>query len=247
MPLTESEAIVLRSSNLGEADKLVNFFSRSHGRLRGVAPNARRSRRRFGASLEPLSHVRLWFFERENHPLVRLSESELLAAFYDARGDYERSVALNQVAEVSDLMLPEREASDHAFRLLLMTLRAFKVIDSVWLPLTYFQLWMVRLAGWLPALEACSRCQRPLGEQPAYVSPATGRLACRRCRQPGMRVLSAESRHAATEMLASPLDKLDATGWDRRRAAELQSYLLDVVEYHAEHKLVTRELLYEKA
>jgi DNA repair protein RecO (recombination protein O) len=247
MPLIESEAVILRSSNLGEADKLVSFFSRSHGRLRGVAPNARRSRRRFGASLEPLSYVRLWFFERENHPLVRLSESELLDAFYDARGDYERSVALNQVAELSDLLLPEREASDRAFRLLLMTLRGFKETDSVWLPLTYFQLWMVKLAGWLPALEACSGCQRPLGEQAAYVSPATGRLVCRRCRQPGLRLLGAESRRAAAEMLANPLDKIDPSGWDRRRAAELQAYLLDVVEYHAEHKLVTRELLYEKA
>jgi DNA repair protein RecO (recombination protein O) len=247
MPLVESEAVVLRSSNFGEADKLVNFLTRSLGRVRGVAPNARRSRRRFGAALEPLSYVRVWFFEREHHPLVRLSESELIEAFYDARGDYERSLALNQLAELGDLMLPEREPAERAFRLLLVTLRALKRAESVWLPLTYFQLWMVRLAGWLPGLEECSRCSRTLGDVPAYVSPATGRLLCRRCRQPAQRLLRAASRRAAAEMLAAPLDKLDPAGWDRRRAAELQAYLLDVVEYHGERKLVTRELLYEKA
>lgn len=247
MPLLESEAVILRAGNFGEADKLVNFFSRAHGRLRGVAPNARRSRRRFGASLEPLSHVRLWYFEREHQSLVRLSESELIESYYDARGDFERSIALNQIAELTDLLLPEREASERAFRLLLMTLGVARKAESLWLPLTYFQLWMVRLAGWLPALDACSRCRRTLGEEAAYASPATGRLVCRGCRQPGLRLLGVASRRDALAMLASPVSRLDSGGWDRRRAAELQSYLLDVVEYHAERKLVTRELLYEKA
>lgn len=247
MPLAESEAVLLRSSNFGEADKLVSFFSRSHGRLRGVAPNARRSRRRFGAALEPLSHVRLWFYERERDELVRLSESELIEAFYDARGDFERSVALNQVAELSDLLLPEREPAERSFRLLLAVLRGFRGAESVWLPLTYFQLWMVRLAGWLPALENCSQCRRPLADGPAYGNPVTGKFYCPRCRKPGARLLGAAARRDAAEMLAQPLEKLPAEGWDRRRAAELQALLLDIIEIHAERKLVTRELLYEKA
>jgi DNA repair protein RecO (recombination protein O) len=246
MPLVESEALILRSSNFGEADKLVSFFSRRLGRLRGVAPNARRSRRRFGGGLQPLSHVRLWFFERERQQLVRLSESQLIEPFYDARGDYERSLALNQVAELAELLLPERETWERAFRLLLVSLAGFKRLDCLWLPLTYFQLWMVRLAGWLPAFLECGRCRRVLAEEPAYASPATGRLVCRRCRQPGMRLLGSESRRAAAEILATPLDRIQAEGWDRRRAAELQAYLLDVIEYHGERKLVTRELLYEK-
>ncbi len=247
MPLLESEAVILRSSKFGEADKMVNFFSRLLGRLRGVAPNARRSRRRFGAALEPLSHIRLWFFEREQHPLVRLSESELIESYYDARGDYERSVALNQVAELTDLLMPEREPNDRAFRLLLLTLKSFQQTDSVWLPLTYYQLWMVRLAGWLPALNACSRCQRSVENGSAYVNPATGQLLCPHCRRPGFRLLSAESLSAAAEMLASPLDRIAPKGWDRRRAAELQAFLLDTIEHHGERKLVTRELLHEKA
>jgi DNA repair protein RecO (recombination protein O) len=247
MPLLDSEAVILRTRPLGEADKWVSFLSRSFGRVRGVAPNARRSRRRFGAALEPLSYVRLWFFEREGHELVRLSESELIEAYWDARGDYNRSLALNQVAELSELLLPEREPSDKAFRLLLMTLESFKKSDNVWLPLTYFQLWMVRLAGWLPAFETCARCGKLLGDEPSYASAALGRVACPRCRQPGMRVLSAASRNSAREMLAQPLGRLSSDGWERKRAAELQNYLLDVVEAHSERKLVTRELQHEEA
>ena len=247
MPLLDSEAVILRTRPLSEADKWVSFLSRRYGRLRGVAPNARRSRRRFGAALEPLSHVRLWFFEREGQELVRLSESELIAAYWDARGDYDRSLALNQIAELSELLLPEREASDKAFRLLLMALSALKNSDNVWLPLTYFQLWMVRLAGWLPALESCARCGKPLGQGTAYASPALGRVTCASCRTPGMRGLSAAGRTAAGEMLAHPLSRLSSEGWDRQRAAELQNYLLDVIEAHCERKLVTRELQHEEA
>lgn len=247
MPLLDSEAVILRARPFGEADKWVSFFSRRLGRLRGVAPNARRSRRRFGAALEPLSYVRLWFFEREGHELVRLSESEVIATYWDARGDYERTLALNQISELTELLLPEREASDKAFRLLLMTLEGMKKTDSVWLPLTYFQLWMVRLAGWLPALENCSRCGKPLETGPAYASALHGRVACVRCRQPGMRSLGEPSRRAALEMLSHPLSRLSPEGWNRQRAVELQSYLLDVIESHSERKLVTREPLHEKA
>lgn len=243
MPLAESEAVILRSRAFGEADKLVSFLTRSHGRLRGVAPNARRSRRRFGAALEPLSYVRLWFFEREHQELVRLSECELIESFWEAGGDYQRSLALNQVAELTELLQPEREPSDKAFRLLLATLEGMKRSPSPWLPLTYFQLWSVRLAGWLPALDQCDYCRRRLQDEPGYISPAQGRVACRKCRRTGLRLLSAPSRRDALEMLANPLAKLSAEGWDRRRAAELQAYLLDVIEYHSERKLATRELL----
>jgi len=246
MPLAECEAVILRSAHFGEADKLVSFLARGLGRLRGVAPNARRSRRRFGAALEPLSHVRLWFFERAEQELVRLSESELIEPFYDARGDYDRSLALNQVVELADLLLPEREPNDKAFRLLLAVLRAFKASDCTPLPLTYFQLWMVRLSGWLPALDKCSRCGCVFGEEPAYWHTPAGKLFCSKCRRPGARLLSPASRRAAAAMLSQPLDKLDPGTCDARNTPEIRAFLLDLVEYHSEHKLVTRDLLDEK-
>lgn len=247
MPLVESDAIILRSRAYGEADKLVSFFCRGRGRLRGLAPSARRSRRRFGAALEPLSHVRLWFYERETSELVRLSQAELVEANWETRGELERSLALGQVVELAELLLPEREPADRAFRLLLAVLEGFKRGESLWLPLTYFQLWMTRLAGWLPALDTCGGCRRPLGEEPAYASIERGLLVCRRCRRSGLRQISPASRADALAMLGNPLRKLPVEGWDRRRVRELGRYLLDVIEYHSEKKLTTRELLDEKA
>src|SRR6185295_9473608 len=78
MPLLQSDAIILKTYPLGEADRIVSFFTRDYGKVRGVANGARRMKNRFGASLEPLAHSRLMFFERENRDLVRIQSSELL-------------------------------------------------------------------------------------------------------------------------------------------------------------------------
>ena len=77
MPLRETEAIVLRTYRLGEADKIVSLFTRQMGRLRAVAAGARRTKSRYGSTLEPLSYVRIWVFERENRDLLRMNSAEI--------------------------------------------------------------------------------------------------------------------------------------------------------------------------
>lgn len=243
MPLKECEAIILRTYALGEADRIVSFLSRTGGRMRGVARGARRPKSRFGASLEPLSHVRLWFYERGGHELVRLNQSELLESCFEAQRDYDRSLALSHVAELAETLLPEHEPSDTVFRLLAMVLGAIRR-GSTWLAVTYLELWLVRLAGLLPDLARCGRCRRLL-EGRAYGSTLGSSLLCAACRLPGMRMMTPESMTIAREMLQHSLAHLDASGWERDRAEDLRRYLLDVIEQHAERRLTTRALLEE--
>ncbi|HEX9760549.1 MAG TPA: DNA repair protein RecO, partial [Candidatus Acidoferrales bacterium] len=94
MPLRDSEAIVLRSFPLGEADRIVSLFTRSMGRVRGVARGARRTKSQFGSTLQMLSHVRVWFYEREGRDLVRISQCELVESFLDVQKDYSAGLAL---------------------------------------------------------------------------------------------------------------------------------------------------------
>jgi len=243
MPLRESEAIVLRSYPLGEADRLVSFLSRSVGRLRGVARGARRPRSRFGSTLEPLSHIRIWFFERETRELVRINQSELIESFLEVQRDYAAGVALALVSEVTEAVLPEREPADAAFRLVLVTARALRQIAKVALPLAYFNLWTVRLGGWLPPLDRCARCGRELGGQTAYGSAMHAGLACRECRQPGMRAISVEGLALARRMLAEKLEQLAEQDWPTAPLNELNAYLLDLIEHQIERKLASRKLL----
>src|SRR2546427_2327582 len=126
MPLRESEAIVLRTYPLGEGDRIVSFLDRASGRLRGVARGARHPKSRFGSTLEPLSHVRIWYFERETRELVRINQCELIESFLDLQKDYQAGVYLALLSEITEAVLGEREVADPQFRLLLLAARAIR-------------------------------------------------------------------------------------------------------------------------
>jgi DNA repair protein RecO (recombination protein O) len=243
MPLRESEAIVLQNYPLGEADRLVSFLSRTLGRMRGVAAGARRPKSRFGSTLERLSHIRIWFFERETRELVRVNQCELIESFLDAFRDYASGVALAIFSEVTEAVLPDREASDANFRLLLLAAQTVKRTGKPELPLAYFALWTVKLGGWLPPLEGCSRCGRAIANEPAYFSRSGGAVACSKCRTPGMRAISPAALAAARKMLGGHLDKLAAENIPARAARELTDAMLDVIEQQIDRKLTSRELL----
>ena len=153
MPLRESEAIILQSYPLGEGDRLISFLSRREGRIRGVAAGARKPKTKFGSTLEPLSYIRIWFFERETRELVRITQSELIESFMALYSDYPTSVVLALFCEITEGVLPDREPSDPAFRLLLLATQSIKKTGRTVLPLAYFALWSVRLGGWLPSLK----------------------------------------------------------------------------------------------
>jgi len=241
MPQRESEAIILRSYSLGEADRLVSFLSRSMGRMRGVAAGARRPKSRFGASLELLTHVRIWWSERETRDLVRIHQCEIEESFLGAQSDYDCGVALSLISEVSETLLPEREASDPAFRLLLLTARAIEQTRKPLAPLTYFCLWTVKLGGWMPELSRCKKCGRELSAG-AYASAVRPGMLCGNCRLPGFRALSAANVMMARRMLQEKLEVLGACAAPGDFAG-LRDFLLDVIEHHAERKLKTRGML----
>ena len=117
MPLKQSEAIVLRTYPLRESDLLVTLFTRAEGKVKGVARAAKKSKRRFGGALEPLTLVRAYYDDREGQELARLDSCDILESPLSAEIDYPRVVALEHVAETLDELLPDREANDAIFRL----------------------------------------------------------------------------------------------------------------------------------
>lgn len=242
MPVRESEAIILRTYPLGEGDRLVSFLSRNGGRMRGVAAGARKPKSRFGATLEPLSYVRMWFYERETRPLVRITQCELLESFLAAQRSYNAIAAFGLLAEIAEGVLPEHEPSDPMFRLLLATSRAMAGSGLVGLPIGYFVLWTVRLGGWLPSLDRCTGCGRELAGQGAWANPDGSGVFCRECRPAGSRAISADALAVARRMLRESLEKL-AAGGGVRVPPELTNYLMDLIEQHLEKKLNVRSIL----
>ena len=164
MALKESEAIVLRTYPLRESDLLVSLFTRLEGKVKGVARAAMKSRRRFGGALEPLTYVRLFYDDREGQELARLDTCEVIESPLASEVSYPRAAALAHIAELLDELMPDREASDAVFRLTLAVLQELRG-DKLWMPLTYFELWMTRLMGFLPEFAECVVCGRSFDDR----------------------------------------------------------------------------------
>ncbi len=246
MPLRETEALVLRTHRLGEADKIVSLLTRQFGRLRAVAAGAQRPKSRYGGTLEPLSYIRLWIFERENRDLLRINSAELAESFFSMQKDYRVQIAAQYVAEAAERFLPEREANDRVFRLLLAVLRAIKRTGEVNRPLVYFNYWLLRLGGFLPDFQTCAACGAKLEVSGYYVVGAHG-LACGAC-------LSARDSFsvavsdivAVTDSCQGTLEKWIAAGKVKPGLSSVRRFLEELIESHLERKLVTRELLAEE-
>jgi DNA repair protein RecO (recombination protein O) len=150
MPLYTAEALVLRTYKLGEADRIVVFLTRDRGKKRGVAHNARKSRKRFGAALEPLTEVRVSYFEKEQRDLVGLNYAEpvrspLVAASPEALG------YSHYFAELIDEWAAEADVDERLFRLGTSALEALVSGVPAEALARYFECWLLRLQGVYPA------------------------------------------------------------------------------------------------
>jgi len=147
-----SESFILQTYPFREADLIVSFFTRDQGKLRGVARRARRPKSSFGSGLERLSHTVVSYFQKENRELVSLNSCELVHSQFALASNYESSVALDYLAEVTEQLLPPNETNERHFRLLIAVLDYLRSGGAAFAAVTYFALWSVRLAGLLPDL-----------------------------------------------------------------------------------------------
>jgi DNA repair protein RecO (recombination protein O) len=242
MSVLSSEAVVLRTWPVHEADLIVSFFTRDYGRVRGVAKSALKSRKRFGGSLEPMTVARAWFAERPRQELVRLDHLEILHSPLAAPVDPVRLAVLSFFAELLDEALPDHDPHETVFRLLLAVLDLTSV-EQPWMPLTYFQLWMMRLMGLLPDIVHCTACGEALQAGQASFNTLGDGLFCPIHRNGSASELSADSWQLAQRMLRAPASAFAAEPWPRRRAQDLRRFTLQALERHLERKLRSAEAL----
>lgn len=245
MPLRETEALVLRTYRLGEADKIVSLFTRQFGRLRAVAAGAQRPKSRYGGTLEPLTFVRLWIFERENRDLLRINSAELAESFFDMQKDYRMQIAAQYVAEVAEQLLPEREANDRVFRLFLAVLKAMRRSKEIDRPLVYFDYWLLRLSGFLPDFATCSVCGATLGTEGFYNRGGEG-LVCDTCRIPGGQKIDVGLLASIATCCQGTLDRWIDSGPPAPGLRGIRQLLEQIIESHLERKLITPDLLAEE-
>jgi DNA repair protein RecO (recombination protein O) len=242
MTLLASDALILRTWPVNEADLVVSFFTRDYGKVKGVAKAALKSRKRFGGALEPMTLARAFFAERPRQELVRLDQLELLRSPLSDPVDYPRAAVLSFYAEVLEEALPDHDPQETVFRLLLAVLEQ-TTVDQPWMPLTYFSLWMTRLMGWLPELASCTACGERFAPGEASFHPQSDGLFCSLHRQGAGTLLSADSWQLAQRILREPVTGFAAEEWPRRRAQDLRRFTLQSLERHLERRIRSAEAI----
>jgi DNA repair protein RecO (recombination protein O) len=177
---SKTEAIIISSMNLGEADKLVTFFSVDRGIQKGVAKNARKSFRRFGAGLEAFTTCRLHLYEREHQELVRIESIDIINQPADICRDLNRTAAGSVMLELVKELAPPGECNTAAFYLLAQVIELLNAGEDPVFLLRIFEIRLLSVLGYQPKLDYCLSC----GKQPKWdviFHSMKGGVLCREC------------------------------------------------------------------
>lgn len=153
-----TECVVLRNFHLGESDLVSALYTKSLGRLSGVARGARRAKSHFTGKLEPLSWSEVVLFSRDGRDLASIDKVDLIQSFGQKCSSYRCLMQLNLVAELVFQTTPEREPNDRLFRLLILVLPQLTQPETADLAQSYFEVWYLRLAGLFPDHRHCQGC-----------------------------------------------------------------------------------------
>jgi DNA repair protein RecO (recombination protein O) len=246
MPVYTSEALILRTYKLAEADRIVVFLTKDRGKKRGVAKGARRARSRFTGTLEPLTRAGVAYYERELRDLVRINyvETQRSALSVVAHGTHD-AFALGHAeyfAELIDEWAPEGHADERLYRL------GSSVIDALadGVPTDalarYFEFWLLRLQGVYPQLSSCPACGGPF-DGGAVMPPREDQYVCPRCAPPGGTPLSLPAMHFLRMSATCAPDALIAAPLDPVAAQELETAHRRLMHLHLEKELKSARVL----
>lgn len=252
--LTTTEAIVIKSMKYRDSSKIVTFYTRRFGKLKGVAKGSRRAKNKFGAALEPLSHVSLVLYRKEHQDLSLVSQCDAIRSFGTVQLDMERlSVGLS-VLELVDQLAHEQEENEALFALLVRTLEALERAPKQAQTLfRAFQIQVASLLGFAPSLEVCRDCKRSMSDVEGFGSLAfhhlNGAIICSNCRKErvaemksGYSVISPSTFQLLRRFLSVSTESLSNLSYNEQVGNELDETLRLYLRNHFEHLKPIRSL-----
>ncbi len=240
MPVYRDEGVVLRTYKLGEADRIVTLLTRDHGRIRAVAKGVRKTTSRFGARLEPFSHVDAQFYEGRS--LDTVTQVESLANYgAELTDDYSRWTSAHAMVETAERLTDvEREPATQQYLLLVGGLRSLAAREhDAGLILDAYLLRSLAVAGWSPSFDACARCGAP-GPHRAF-SISSGGSVCGACRVPGSATPAPQTLELLGALLSGDWGVADASVARHRR--EANGMVAAYLQWHIERGLKSLPLV----
>jgi DNA repair protein RecO (recombination protein O) len=251
--LYRDDGIVLRTQDLGEADRIITVLTRRTGRVRAVGKGVRRTKSRFGARLEPFTHVDLLLYAGRSLDVITQADS-LRAYGEPLTADYPRYTSGVAMLETAERFTPEeRQPAQRQFLLLVGGLRALgEGVHSPRLVLDAFLLRSLAVAGYAPALDECAVCgsaevsavkgdseggtgRRAGGGGSRAFAIAAGGLTCRSCRPAGAATPSAHTVALMSALLRGDWPLADASL--RRHQVECSGLVAAYLQWHLEHSI----------
>ncbi len=244
MRILNNPAIIIRHLNYGEADRIVTFFTRDHGLLKGFARGARKSRKRFGAALEPFSEARLYWTEPTGDGLAALKEAELTDLHLGLRQDLDIISLASYACELVEGLIGEGHPHPEAFDLLKALLDHLNHNEPTWEARLLFEIRLITLAGYAPHFLHCSKCGITFSDREIFFEAELGGSLCPQC-LPGRKVLSVSllTLGSLARSLQTPLTLFEGFRFSSQTTREAHAILEQILSLHLLHPLKSLSLL----
>lgn len=252
MPLHRTRAIVIRTQNLGEADKIIIFYTPYLGKVSAVARSARKPKSRFGGSLELLNYGELVFFERPKKDLHIVNSFDIINTFNQIRNNLTKTAYCFYIAELIGLVISGSNVNPRIFQLVLHVLPAMGDVNNPELLIHAFELKLLTLAGYRPELSRCVVCgslidEIDLGNKDPiiYFTPRLGGITCRRCsaQKSSAIKLSRGSRALMERLHTLKFSNINRFHASKQNNSEIRSVISAFIEYHFERPIKSWELI----
>ena len=245
MPVFEVEAIVLRHYPLSEFGRIVVFFSREHGKLRAAADGIKKPKNNLAGALEPFNHVRVGLWFKEGKDLGQIRGAELIGAFPGKAIDLRRVYTCSYFAEIINEIVQENQSNYVLFRLLLASMKAAISAVPTTALIRYFEIWALRLNGFLPNFALCSVCGRSIIDEGFFAWIESGEARCRVCAGGTGLHVSTKSASALEKMMKLPPEEFMIDPFEYAVASELERFAQRLLGFNLEKQLKSWPLLRE--
>jgi DNA repair protein RecO (recombination protein O) len=233
----QTEAVVIKKTKLGEADRILTLFTRDHGKIEAVAKGVRRPKSKLAGHLELLTHSQIRLARGRN--LDTVTGSQTIEAFLPLKNDLWLTSYGLYAAELVYQFNPERSTNQSAFELLVETLSRLSKAENSDLTLRYFELRLLDLAGYRPQLQECVACQVELKPEVNAFCSAAGGILCPDCQyeQPTSLSISVDALKVLRFMQKNNFDTVSRLKISSELADELKNILAGYIRYILEKEV----------
>ncbi len=240
-----TEAIVLRRSDFGEADRLLTLFSRDLGKIRAIGKGARKPQSRKTGHVELF--MRSKFLIAKGRDLDIVTQAEMINAYPQLREDLLRATYASYAVELLDRFIGDEDPHRDIYELLVAALDWFATADDLLLAARYYELRLLSLTGFQPRLFNCVNCGEAIEEQDQYFSAELGGLLCPNCRAADRRAqpVSAVAVKVLRYLQTRPWDTVSVLRLKPPLLHELERVMYHYLTYTLERNLKSVDFLHE--